>query len=73
MTDALDPGQAKARFGDLIHPSTRTYREFEDPVRRHLAAGVLRGEADALQAFSGTQDREADAMAEEMTRYTGPR
>lgn len=29
--DALDPMQARARFGELIHPATRTYREFEEP------------------------------------------
>lgn len=27
----LDPTQARARFGELTHVQTRTYREFDDP------------------------------------------
>ena len=30
-SDSLSPDQAQARFGELIHPATRTYREFEEP------------------------------------------
>ncbi len=30
-SDTLDPTRARARFGELVHPATRTYREFEEP------------------------------------------
>ncbi len=30
MADTLDPKQARARFGTLKHPATRTYMEFEE-------------------------------------------
>ena len=26
----ITPDEARARFGDLVHAATRTYREFED-------------------------------------------
>lgn len=29
-SDTLDPTQARARFGELVHAATRTYREFEE-------------------------------------------
>ena len=43
----LTPDQARARFGELLHPATRTHVHFADPAggewRPELAGGELRG------------------------------
>lgn len=46
--DKLTPNEALARWGDLLHGPTRTYREFEEPDGQGLwrpvyEAGELKG------------------------------
>ena len=48
MTDMLTPAQARARFGELKHPKSRTYMEFEGPDGRIWRPETLDG---ALKAY----------------------
>ncbi len=44
----LDPMQARARFGELVHAKTRTHREFDDPDGGIWRPDILDG---ALMAY----------------------
>ncbi len=51
MTDTLDPKQARDRFGELKHPKTRTYIEFEEPDGRIWRPEMLDGKLKGYRLY----------------------
>ena len=52
MDDRLTPNEARARFGEILHAGTRTYREFEDPETGGIWRPVLvDGEVESYRLY----------------------